>query len=242
MTRARETRAPPRDMDASAFARILTNLIDRVPGAIAAVLVDMEGETVDYSGSLPPYDAKLAAAHWHLVMNEIRDRKPGSPQGPAEWLIVRGEHRCFIVHKLSEGFALVVVLRSRTTCRIRSRAFSVCTREIAEEAAWNQDDVKGSRWYSVDVELEAPPSGSRESPRALRSSRGDLPLDILGAIMGLADRDRGYRIRLRSGIEASLIRERNGQWYVDERIEKFVAASLDDPRAKRVVVTPRKSR
>jgi outer membrane protein len=47
-------------------------------GCIAAVLVDEEGETVDYAGRLPPYDAKLAAAR--------EAYKPGQeklPQGKA---------------------------------------------------------------------------------------------------------------------------------------------------------------
>src|ERR1700730_10328586 len=67
---ARET-TPPRDQEASTFAAILNDLVVRLPGAFAAALVDGEGETVDYGGKVDPFDAKINAAHWRLVLAEL---------------------------------------------------------------------------------------------------------------------------------------------------------------------------
>ncbi|MEO8876512.1 MAG: hypothetical protein ABI461_13060, partial [Polyangiaceae bacterium] len=70
----RNTTAPPvRDMDASPFASILGALIERIPGAFAVGLVDREGETVDYAGQVTPFDIKVAAAHFQIIMLQLLD-------------------------------------------------------------------------------------------------------------------------------------------------------------------------
>jgi hypothetical protein len=37
-------------------------------------------------------------------------------------------------------------------------------------------------------------------------------------VMGLRDRERGYMVRLPSGVEMMLVRERSGLWFCDEPI------------------------
>ncbi len=59
-----------RDQAASNFAATLGRLCDAVP-AVSAALVDGEGETVDYSGSLSPYEIRVAAAEWQLVVANV---------------------------------------------------------------------------------------------------------------------------------------------------------------------------
>jgi hypothetical protein len=45
------------------------------------------------------------------------------------------------------------------------------------------------------------------------------PLEILGSLAGgLAKRERGWRVRVDSGVEATLVREPGGAWYADEPI------------------------
>ena len=48
--------APERDQGRSTFTEILEHLLDATPGAVAAVLVDHDGETVDYAGIKVPKD------------------------------------------------------------------------------------------------------------------------------------------------------------------------------------------
>ena len=45
------------------------------PRATAAVLIDSEGETVDYASSLPSYYTKVAAAYLRVVIDDIVDAR-----------------------------------------------------------------------------------------------------------------------------------------------------------------------
>ena len=74
----------PRDTDPTPFTPILDALLGRLPGAVAAALVDREGETVDYSGRGDPFDMKVAAAHGRLLLNGIDEL---GVLGRARWLV-----------------------------------------------------------------------------------------------------------------------------------------------------------
>ena len=41
----------------------------------------------------------------------------------------------------------------------------------------------------------------------------------MGALVGLAPRENGFRVRLPSGAEMMLVRERLGRWFADEHVE-----------------------
>ena len=44
----------------------------------------------------------------------------------------------------------------------------------------------------------------------------------MGAVVGLAPRERGFRVRLQSGAEMMLVRERLGRWFADEHLDEHV--------------------
>jgi hypothetical protein len=52
-----------RDQAVSEFSGTLMRLCDAT-AAFGAALVDAEGETVDYAGSLSPFEIRVAAAEW----------------------------------------------------------------------------------------------------------------------------------------------------------------------------------
>jgi hypothetical protein len=69
---ARRRRESKRDLRESAFTPILRRVFRQVPSVLAAVLVDYEGESIDYVSALDPYDAKVSAAHMHMLMALFR--------------------------------------------------------------------------------------------------------------------------------------------------------------------------
>ncbi len=197
-------------MDASPFARILGELVARIPGAHAAALVDSEGETVDYAaGRADPFEVKVAAAHLRIVLNEIAR----SPLGHPTSLVVRGTHASFLARSLPDGYAVVVMLRKRAGFASTSRALTVCERRLHAEANWPPVERRGA-WYPVYVRAEA---GARPKFVGAAGSRGE-PVEVLGAVMGLARGERGFRVRLASGVELTLVREPGGFWYADEPV------------------------
>lgn len=195
---------PARDMDVTPFAAILAQLVGRLAGAFAAALVDGEGETVDYTGNVDPFDVKVAAAHARIVLSDVeRYAVLGRPR----WIIVRGARRSFVTHALPEGYALVVLLRRRAGFTASQRAFSACARDLAREAGWSYEAPRPA-WYPVEVEIDA-----RGRPVRVDAT---FDVEVIGSVVGLPSRERGFRVRTSAGSEVTLVREARNCWYADE--------------------------
>jgi putative intracellular protease/amidase len=228
---ARPPRAKARDMDASAFEQILARLVARIPGAAAAILVDDEGEAVDYHlarARLAAFDVRIAAAHWRIVLDEVA---ASSRLGRPTLLAVRGTARNFYAHALAEGYALVIVLGRRAPLAISPRALSVCERALHREAGWVAPPVTRA-WHEVDVATDT--SGRPTELRAHAENGAIVPvLELLGRMVGLAPTERGYRVRLTNGVECTLVRERGARWYADEDPGFFPAKARSDRPAEK---------
>jgi len=209
-TRRREVVA--RDQHESAFASILAALVDRVPGARAAVLVDRQGESVDYSGRLDPFGVRLAAAHWRIVMDEVNTQPAFSP---FRWLALRAGRASYVVYELPEEYALIVILARAAGFSGWRRAVSACAHALGDEAGWS---LGGAPWVPLQVTTD-----ERRRPRALRQTDPDAPprpIVILGTVAGgLGRHEHGWRVRFDTGVEATLVREPGGVWYSDEPLD-----------------------
>jgi hypothetical protein len=158
--RPRGRHAPPRDQRESAFTAILADLVERVPGARCAALVDRDGETVDYGGRGSPYEMRVAAAHLRIVFDEAL----AQPSLHAvRSFVVRASRMSFALYSLPHGYALVLALSRGAGFRGLGRAVPVCTTRLADEAGW---DGVPSPWHPLDVLLD-----ERGTPRAIRPVR-----------------------------------------------------------------------
>jgi hypothetical protein len=229
--RRRGTRSS-RDQTESPFASILGALVARVPGARAAALVDLQGETVDYAGRGAPFDLRLAAAHWRLVLDEAQAQ---TSLPSLTWFAVRAARGSYLVYALPDGYALVILLTRAAGFVGWHRAVATCARALGEEAGWRWPGTASAAWFPVEVV-----SDERHRPRSVRIAGRLRSLEILGALVrhahreagegpdSVAPRERGWRVRFASGIEATLVREPGGVWYTDEPFEAAVA-----PRSSR---------
>ncbi|MDF2693359.1 MAG: hypothetical protein K0S65_1742 [Labilithrix sp.] len=202
----------PRDTDATPFTAILDALIQRIAGAYAAALVDSQGETVDYAGRGEPFDVRVAAAHLQIILASI-DRL-GALGGP-RWVVLRGGRKSIAASVLPDGYVLVLLLRPRAAFTISTRALKVCTRALAQEAGWSdlekRDGVKQRSWFDVPVDTDR-----RGRPTHVGTER--IAVEVLGAVMGLSIRERGFRVRTAEGSELTLVREPGRRWYADEPV------------------------
>lgn len=203
----RGRRALERDQDQSAFSEILADLIDRVPGARAAALVDFDGETVDYSAlGGDPFEVRLAAAHLRIALHETQAALAG-----ASFFSLSGSVRSYVVRALPQDYALVLVLACGATDAASGRAIPLCVQRLAAEAGWKPPPAPG--WHPLDVRTDG-----RGRPLGIGDAQEGEELEILGTVArGLARFERGWRVRF-SGGEATLVRESTGYWYVDETL------------------------
>jgi hypothetical protein len=158
----------------------------------------------------------VAGAHWRIVLDEAA-AQPSIRS--ARLLIVRATCRSYLVSTLPDGYALVVVLARRAGFSGYERALSVCTLALGDEAGWTWDSVaKPAPWFPLDVVADP-----RHRPRAVRDGDRLRQVEILGSLVsrtGARARERGWRIRVDTGLEAMLVREPGGTWYSDEPIAR----------------------
>ena len=192
-----------RDTEPTPFTPILQALLEAIPGAHAATLVDGEGETVDYTWRGDPFDLRVAAAHLQLMLQDI-ERFNGL--GAARWVTVRGRHKSIAATVLPEGYALTLTLRSRSAFALSTRALRVCIRALANEAGWKLPPGDRS-WFAASVTTD-------RRGRPVRVG-AETDVEVLGALVGLSRRERGFRVRTVNGAEFMLVREACGQWYAD---------------------------
>lgn len=214
MSRRRASLAP-RDQAASTFSAILLRLCDAT-GALAAALVDREGESVDYAGFLQPYETRLSAAEWQLVIAIARRSRVTELQG-VEQLVVRAAHRSYCLIALSDGYVLVLVL-GRGCFRVSRRAVAEAVRELEVEAGLTYSTgprSTGERWARVEVRTAR---NNLRRPESVWVNGAWQSVVILGRFHSsdLDRREVGYRARLPSGAEFALVREQLGRWFAED--------------------------
>jgi hypothetical protein len=213
----RRRRGAVRDQSDSDFSAILGRLCDD-SGALAAALVDSEGETVDYAGLLSPYEIKVAAAEWRIVLAVVRQsRLPGFHT--VTGLAIRAKRRTFFIEGMPDGYAVALCLPQHAF-NVSRRALGQAIRELAREAGIalpeGRPQAAQVNWARVKVRT---PAGSRlhRRPDAIWVADAWSPITILGRYQArdLSHSELGYLARLASGAEVFLVREPLGVWFVD---------------------------
>lgn len=206
----RDVDTQSRDQAHSAFTAALARLCSSLPARCAA-LVDGQGETVDYAGRLSPFEIRIAAAEWQIVLD--RSRECRSVQfARVTKITVRSRHGSFCVVPLTEGYALIVQLATGAFSA-SDRAWSEAIRIVCDEAGLPIPDVhKGRQWTLVLVR-----EGRNRRPASLWHEDDWRRVEVIGRYHDreLGDRELGFHVRLENGLETTLVRERLGRWFSD---------------------------
>ncbi len=209
--RRRTKAAPaPREMELTKFGEILTALVEHLPGARAAVLIDPEGECVDYGGDGDSFSIRVTAAHLRVVFDDIRN----APScGVTSHVLIRTERFTYAVRTLPEGYALCIEFGRRAGFGALSRAISGSAHALAIEAGW-VPDAHAAPWKAVTVACAAD-----GRPISITLSKGTYGVEVLGKLIGLSPGDRGFQVRLSNGAESTLVRERSYRWFADSTFQ-----------------------
>lgn len=210
-------RGAARDQSDSPFSAILGRLCDD-SGALAAAFVDAEGETVDYAGLLSPYEIKVAAAEWRIVLEVVRgSRIPGFQH--VAGVTVRAARRSFLMESLPDGYAIALCLPQHQF-NVSRRALAQAIRELAHEAGLSVPKPRGhATWARVKVRIPSGPgAGFRSRPDALWLADAWSPITLLGRYQArdLSRSELGFLARLASGAEVFLVREPLDVWFIDD--------------------------
>jgi len=198
-----------RDQEVTPFGSTLMRFCEGT-AALGASLVDAEGETVDYAGSIEPFDIKVAAAEWRLVLRLLATTRSLWIDETNQLLVRAGTHS-FLAVPLTEGYALVAQLE-RHAFEVSGRALTEAVRELCREAGLDMPQCwANERWIRVEVLT------SRADPRRpeaiWRDGRWRI-IEILGRVASdLDEREVGFRARLETGADITVVREPLGVWY-----------------------------
>lgn len=199
-----------RDQDATPFGATLMRLCDNT-AALGAALVDQQGETVDYAGAVDPYEIRVAAAEWRLVLRALGSSLVPGWSETTEF-IVRGRKRSFAVVALPEGYAVVMQL-ARHCFGVSARALAEAVREISLEAGLElpRELEKREHWSRVEVRSH---STDARRPESVWVGGAWCRVEVLGRYQLRGE--TGYRVRLQSGAEINLVREKLGRWWAED--------------------------
>jgi hypothetical protein len=178
-------------------------------------LVDTEGETVDYAGELDPYDIKIAAAEWSLVVRTLSGTRV-LDRGDTFDFCFRGKSRSFAVVLLSQGYALVIETPP-TSLSLSRRAVIQAVHEISTEAGLELPEpwkTTHERWTRVSIKEER----RLRRPTAIWCLEQWQAVTILGRLRRdqLRQSEAGYRVRIADIGETTLIREPFARWYAED--------------------------
>lgn len=227
--RARGRVAIDRDQDASPFSAILCRLCEGC-SALAAALVDKEGETVDYAGGISPYEIRIAAAELRLMLAFTREAAVFGFSEVSE-IRLRAGKRSYAVIALGDGYAIVLEL-IRHSFALSSRAVLQAIRELEFEAGIQSVLRPGStRWSRVQVR---PSAIDPRRPEAIWLEGAWHSVTVLGRYRtgDVLERERGYLARLANGAEFSLVREPLGIWFADDLSYSGAAPYLVPPSGR----------
>lgn len=192
-----------RDQTESSLTPILRDVWSTGPGVLAVVFVDYDGECVDYCSTLPPYDAKVLAAHMAILVAEVVERWARLGFGePHELMVVAGE-REILVRRVDEQYALVLGVAAGALGRRVLRKVELCVRSLRREC-----ELSSAPWEPVvpTVEVEVREAvGWNYAPCSF--SEGGPPVRVTDVMGRWADEDEGlvcFRVRTEDAREVTL--------------------------------------
>jgi len=106
------------------FKSLLNRLLDDIPGALGAIIIDWEGEAVDHVARMEDYDIKVLGAHQGVILSLLREAMERIDSGTLEEVLIRTGENKTLIAPLTVEYFLVLTLGPQS---IATRAaFKMC--------------------------------------------------------------------------------------------------------------------
>ncbi len=92
------------------FKKLLARLLEDIPGALGAIIIDWEGESVDQVARIEEYEIKVLGAHKGIILNLLREALSRIDSGDLEEVLIRTGENKTLIAPLTEDYYLVLTL------------------------------------------------------------------------------------------------------------------------------------
>jgi len=115
------------------FHSILKNLVDTVPHAVGAILVDWEGEAVQEYCHCDSYDMRFIAAHKGIVLSRLRETNADNIGGVIEDVVVTSERQILLIGAIDSDYSLVLQAARSCPVGLARHHFSTTLAQLKKE-------------------------------------------------------------------------------------------------------------
>lgn len=207
----------PRDQADSAFTPILRRLWKQLPSLQAAAFVDIEGECIDYISRIDPFEAKVAAAHMHMLLGVLAESFHKLDAGPTFSIEIDAADREVWVQRVGDEYVLVVMFAAGSERSHREGAIGLACAEFRAEVGMRPPPWEASR-QRLSVRVR-PATGWTYAPETYSDGAVRVTItDVIGRwteIGGaLGDELVCFRVRTEEGRELTLVHDPDGDGWV----------------------------
>lgn len=110
------------------FKRMLTSLVESVPGGSGAILADWEGEAVEQFTNGDAFEMKVTAAHWGILLTRLKELHGKYGAGEVRQSVITTDEQQVIIGAVGDDYALVMTMTRDALPLLALRKF----RETAE--------------------------------------------------------------------------------------------------------------
>ncbi|MEA3363038.1 MAG: roadblock/LC7 domain-containing protein [Thermodesulfobacteriota bacterium] len=115
------------------FKSLLNRLLEDIPGALGAIIVDWEGESVDQVARVDEYDIKVLGAHSGVILSHLRGALSRVDGGILEDVVIRTDQNKTLVAPLTEDYLLILQLGLESITARATYKMRCCIEELRSE-------------------------------------------------------------------------------------------------------------
>ena len=115
------------------FKSLLTRLLEDVPGASGAIIVDWEGEAVDQVATTNEYEIKVLGAHSGIILTQLREALSRTDSGVLDVVVIRTDRNKILISPLTEDYLLMLQLGSGAIAALASYKMGQCVAALRSE-------------------------------------------------------------------------------------------------------------
>ncbi|NJD39376.1 MAG: hypothetical protein FIA89_13795 [Geobacter sp.] len=115
------------------FQTILKELVDVVPRAIGAIVVDWEGEAVQEYCHCDSYDIRFMAAHKGIILARLRETHVDNLGGEIEEVMVISQHQVLLIGAVDADYSLVLQVERPCVTAVARRHFAAAVARLKKE-------------------------------------------------------------------------------------------------------------